>query len=261
MTLKPTFIQFSREAEIKQPEWIIPGLRAGQVALVTAPGGTGKSYLLLEIAMSVASGTTLLPGLEVKTAGKVCLLNFEDDAFDIQQRGNAILRRFSALNPNEENLFVASMSGRTLSLLNSRGEIHEKDVLWLKEQCKGMSLLILDPLSHLHTADENSASQMSKLVQVLKGVGQETGTGIIISHHTSKASALNGQADLQQSARGSSALVDASRIVMTLHKPKEGDSFTLELTWAKLNGVAPIRPLTLKRTLSGVLVESDEIPF
>ena len=45
MLSKPTFIQFNMEAEIKQPEWIIPGLRAGQVALVTAPGGTGKSYL------------------------------------------------------------------------------------------------------------------------------------------------------------------------------------------------------------------------
>ena len=38
-------IKFSREDEIEKPEWIIPGLRAGQVALVTAPGGTGKSYL------------------------------------------------------------------------------------------------------------------------------------------------------------------------------------------------------------------------
>lgn len=261
MLKNPEYVDFSRDAEIQHPEWIIPGLRAGQVALVTAPGGTGKSYLLLEIAMSVASGTTLLPGLEAKTAGKVCLLNFEDDSFDIQQRGNAILRNFKNLNPSEENLYVASMSGQTLSLLNSRGEINEEDVSWLKEQCKDMRLVVLDPLSHLHTADENSASQMSKLVQVLKGIGQETGTGIIIAHHTSKASALNGQADLQQSARGSSALVDASRVVMTLHKPKEGDSFTLELTWAKVNGVAPITPVRLKRTLSGVLVKSDEIPY
>lgn len=257
----PTFINFSREAEIRQPEWIIPGLRAGQVALVTAPGGTGKSYLLLEIAMSVASGTTLLPGLEAKTAGKVCLLNFEDDSFDIQQRGNAILRHFQDLNPSEENLYVASMSGQTLSLLNSRGEINEEDVSWLKEQCQGMRLLILDPLSHLHTADENSASQMSKLVQVLKGIGGETGTGIMISHHTSKAAVFNGQGDLQQSARGSSALVDAARIVMTLHRPKDADSYSLELTWAKLNGVAPIAPMRLRRTCSGVLVEEEMVVF
>lgn len=261
MLKNPEYVDFSRDAEIRQPEWIIPGLRAGQVALVTAPGGTGKSYLLLEIAMSVASGTTLLPGLEAKTAGKVCLLNFEDDSFDIQQRGNAILRHFTNLNPSEENLYVASMSGQTLSLLDSRGEISGDDVLWLKEQCRDMRLVVLDPLSHLHTADENSASQMSKLVQVLKGIGQETGTGIIIAHHTSKASALNGQADLQQSARGSSALVDASRVVMTLHKPKEGDSFTLELTWAKLNGVAPISALPLRRLPSGVLVEDSSIKF
>lgn len=261
MNCNPTFIQFNRAEEIRQPEWIIPGLRAGQVALVTAPGGTGKSFLLLEIAMSVASGQTLIPGLEVKSAGKVCLLNFEDDNLDIRQRGNAILRHFLHLDPSPENLYVASMSGHTLSLLDGRGEINEEDVLWLKEQCKDMRLVVLDPLSHLHTADENSASQMSKLIQVLKGIGRETGTGIMISHHTGKAAALNGQGDLQQSARGSSALVDASRIVMTLHRPKDADSYSLVLTWAKMNGCAPIAPVRLRRTGSGVLVESDEIPY
>lgn len=257
----PVFIDFNRDEEIKQPEWIIPGLRAGQVALVTAPGGTGKSYLLLEIAMSVASGQTLLPGLEVKSAGKVCLLNFEDDNLDIRQRGNAILRHFMDLDPSPENLYVASMSGQTLSLLNSHGGVNNEDVKWLKEQCQGMRLMVLDPLSHLHTADENSASQMSKLIQVLKGIGQETGTGIIIAHHTGKAAALNGQGDLQQSARGSSALVDAARIVMTLHRPKDADSYSLELTWAKLNGVAPIAPMRLRRTCSGVLVEEEMVVF
>jgi RecA-family ATPase len=257
----PTFINFSRDEEIRQPEWIIPGLRAGQVALLAAPGGTGKSFLLLQIAMSVASGQTLIPGLEVKSAGAVCLLNFEDDSFDIRQRGNAILRHFLDLDPSPENLYIASMSGNTLSLLDSRGEISTEDVEWLKEQCDGMRLLILDPLSHCHCADENSASMMSKLIQVLKGIGQETGTGIIIAHHTSKASALNGQADLQQSARGSSALVDASRVVMTLHKPKDADSYSLVLTWAKLNGVAPIAPIRLRRTGSGVLVEEEMVVF
>ncbi|NCU27351.1 AAA family ATPase, partial [Candidatus Nomurabacteria bacterium] len=210
MISNPTYIQFNRDDPIQQPEWIIPGLRAGQVCLITAPGGTGKSFLLLEIAMSVASGHTLLPGLEVTIGGKVCLLNFEDDAFDIKQRGNSILRHFKDLEP-DENLFVASMSGYTLGLLNSSGEASENDVKWLKEQCEGVRLLVLDPLSHLHTADENSASQMSKLIQVLKGIGQETGTGIIVAHHTGKNAVLNKQGGLQQSARGSSALVDASK--------------------------------------------------
>lgn len=260
MNCKPTFIQFNRDSKIKQPEWVIPGLRAGQVGLVTAPGGTGKSYLLLEIAMSVASGQTLIPGLEVRAGGKVCLLNFEDDRFDIEQRGNAVLRHFTSLEPTG-NLFVASMSGYTLSLLNGKGETGDEDVRWLKEQCRDMRLVVLDPLSHLHTADENSASQMSKMIQILKGVGQETGTAILVAHHTGKNAVLNGQGGLQQSARGSSALVDASRVVMTLQRLKETDSFSLELTWAKLNGVAPIRPVILKRTLSGVLAESDEIAF
>lgn len=259
--MQPQWIQFNADDAIEQPEWIIPGLRAGQVGLITAPGGTGKSFLLLEIAMSVACGQTLIPGLNVTFAGRVCVLNFEDDTFDIRQRGNAILRYFPNLEPSE-NLYVASMSGNTLSLLDSRGEISTEDVEWLKEQCREMRLMVLDPLSHLHTADENSASQMSKLVQVLKGIGQETGTGILIAHHTGKAAALNGLGDIQQSARGSSALVDASRLVMTLTRPKPAedgsqDNRNLTLTWAKLNGIAPIEPVGLVRTTHGVLISDN----
>ena len=252
----PNFIRFDRDAEIKKPEWVLPGLRGGQVGLVTAPGGTGKSYLLLEIAMSVAAGKTLIPGLDVAYAGKVGLLNFEDDEFDIQQRGNAILRYFSDIEP-AENLFVASMVGETLNLLDSRGEVMHGAVKWLQGQCEGMRLVVLDPLSHIHTADENSASQMSRLVQVLKNVGQATGTAILVAHHTGKNAVLNGQGGLQQSARGSSALVDASRVVITMERPKNSDSYSLLLTWAKINGVAPIRPVALKRLLSGVLVVGE----
>lgn len=247
-------VHFNRTTPYRQPEWIFPGLRAGQVGLLTAPGGTGKSFLLLEIAFSVASGEPMVNGLIPGAAGPVRVLNFEDDEFDLENRGNSILREFADVEPGE-NLFVSALSGYSLGLVDGRGGVSDEDVKWLKKQCDGMRLLILDPLSHCHCADENSAPMMSKLVQVLKGVGRETGTGILIAHHTAKAAALNGQTDLQQSARGSSALVDAARVVLTLSKPKDEDNgYALELTWAKLNGHAPIQPKRLRRQPTGVLV-------
>ena len=257
----PEYIRFSAAAPIEKPDWVIPGLKVGQVGLMTAPGGTGKSYLLLQIAMSVASGQTMIPGLDVSGAAKACLLNYEDDAFDIRERGNAVLRCFGVESLLGDNIFVASMSGTTLNLVNSSGEIVDDSVNWLKEQCSGKKLLILDPLSHVHSADENSAASMSTLIQVLKGIAQECGTAILIAHHTAKAATLNGQGHLQQSARGSSALVDASRLVMALQKCKGDDPFLLELVWSKINGIAPISPLLLRRGTGGVLMPVCRSPF
>ena len=256
--MQPQWIEFNRDDDPIQPRWIIPGLRAGQVGLLTAPGGTGKSFLLLEIAMSVASGTPLIQGLEPGAPGPVTVLNYEDDDLDIRERGNKILRHWQDLDP-AENLYVASMSGKVLSLLDMQGQVNDEHVEWLMDRCEGMRLVVLDPLSHLHGADENSAPAMSRLVQVLKGIALETQCGILISHHTAKSATLNGMGDLQQSARGSSALVDASRLVMTLTRPKQSedgsqDNRNLTLTWAKLNGIAPIEPAKLLRTSHGVLI-------
>ncbi len=119
-----------------------------------------------------------------------------------------------------------------------------------------MSLLILDPLRICHFADENDAGAMSALVQVLKDIGEETDAGVLVAHHSSKASILNGQGNVQQSVRGSSALVDAARLVITLSRPKNGESNLLELSWVKINSHPPIEPVTLMRVAGGVLVSA-----
>jgi len=125
-----------------------------------------------------------------------------------------------------------------------------------------MSLLILDPLRMCHFADENDAGAMSALVQVLKDIGEETDAGVLVAHHSSKSSNLNGQGNSQQSVRGSSALVDAARLVITLSKPtrshddKNSGNNKLELSWVKLNSHPPIEPVTLMRVAGGVLVSA-----
>ena len=110
----PEYIRFSAAVPIEKPDWVIPGLKVGQFGLLTVPGRTGKSYLLMQIAMSVASGQTIIPRLDVSGAAKSCLLNCVDDASDVRERGNVVLRCFDVESLLDDNLFVASMSGATL---------------------------------------------------------------------------------------------------------------------------------------------------
>ncbi len=254
---KASVVHFTKGKRMEQADYIIPGLRAGQVGLVSAPGGTGKTFLLLEIAFSVASGKELINGIKPAAAGPVRVLNFEEDEFELECRGNVIWDTWPDLDLSGK-LSVVCMNGVSLQLLTVHGKTRVDDLNWLLEVAKGMRLLILDPLRHVHMADENNAAMMAALMQILKYVAQETGCGILVAHHTSKAAVLNGQGDVQQSVRGSSALVDAARLVMTLAKPKGAGAGILELNWAKLNGHAPIQPVTLKRATGGVLVSIDD---
>jgi hypothetical protein len=63
-------------------------------------------------------------------------------------------------------------------------------------------LLLLDPLIRLHRADENSASEMSVILDGLRGLARTSKTAILLVHHARKAAAGNAGAGL----RGSSDL-------------------------------------------------------
>lgn len=248
-------IDIGANDEPSEHNFIIPGLEKGDVGIVAAPGGTGKSFLLLEIAMSVALGVTLIPGLTVNYAGYVRVLNFEERLQALKNRLIWICRYFGVDFPSDR-LLVSSLSNCTLRLVDRNGNVNREYVSFLKKQAEGMSLLILDPLRMCHFADENDAGAMSALVQVLKDIGEETDAGVLVAHHSSKSSILNGQGNVQQSVRGSSALVDAARLVITLSRPKNGESNLLELSWVKINSHPPIEPVTLMRVAGGVLVSA-----
>lgn len=255
-------IDIGANDEPSEHNFIIPGLEKGDVGIVAAPGGTGKSFLLLEIAMSVALGVTLIPGLTVNYAGPVRVLNFEERLQALKNRLIWICRYFDVDFPSDR-LLVSSLSNCTLRLVDRNGNVNREYVSFLKKQAEGMSLLILDPLRMCHFADENDAGAMSALVQVLKDVGEETDAGVLVAHHSSKSSILNGQGNSQQSVRGSSALVDAARLVITLSKPtrshddKNSGNNKLELSWVKLNSHPPIEPVTLIRATGGVLASEN----
>lgn len=238
---------FTRSTPKIQPQWILPGLRAGQVGVVAAPGGTGKSFFLMQLAMSIATGYELITGIAPKHAGPVRLLNFEDDDIDTSNRGIDILNEFGIDDDLTERLYLHPLAGYRLDLVTREGSVDQEAVKWLLAQADGMRLLIIDPLSHITSSDENDNALRTLLVQTLKHIAREKECAILIAHHTNKGDANSAQGWL----RGASALVDAARYVLTMQKWK--DSWRLRLQWVKLNGIAPIADLAVRREPNGVL--------
>jgi hypothetical protein len=100
-------------------------------------------------------------------------------------------------------------------------------------------LLLLDPLIRLHRADENSASEMSIILDGLRRLARSSRTAILLVHHARKAPATNAGTAL----RGSSdlhAFGDSN-----LYLKRGAQIGTLELKVEHRAAAAP-KPICLK---------------
>ena len=191
-------------------DFIWPGFLAGTVGALIAPGATGKSFWALEAAMAVAGhgASADLLGLQPARHGKVFYLAGEDPA-------PALIRRLHSIGqylPDEarvaiaQNLVLEGIMGTAFDVIKDENKFQG-----LVKQAEGTRLLIIDTLSRIHTLDENSNSDMSRLVSRLEQLAACTGAAVLFLHHASKGSARDGQLDHQQAARGASALIDNAR--------------------------------------------------
>lgn len=198
-----------RSAFVTAPEpldFVLPGMLAGTVGALIAPGGTGKSWFALELAMAVAGGPDLLEMSVDDKYGGVLYLAAEDPALAITHRLHSVgyvVR--DSIGMVAENLEIIPLMGRPVNLLLPA---------WaeaLKRMGTGKRLIILDTLRRFHVADENNGGDMAALLSVLEDIAQVTGASIMFLHHAAKGASLSGSGDVQQASRGSSVLVDNVR--------------------------------------------------
>jgi RecA-family ATPase len=190
-------------------DFIWPGFLTGTVGALVAPGATGKSFLALEAAMSIAcsvAGGDLVNFKPLKT-GKVVYLAGEDPEPALVRRIHSIGRHIeqAARESIASNLIIEPIMGKQWNVMD------EQHLGRLIEYASGARLIILDTLSRIHHLDENSNGDMSALVSKLEHVAAQTGASVLYLHHISKGSAKDDQGDQQQAARGASALIDNAR--------------------------------------------------
>lgn len=177
--------------------WLIESLWADSGVGVI--GGTPKSYkswLGLEIACAVASGTNCLGRFNVPRPGPTLVYLAEDDLSEVRIRLDH-LAQSKGLCFDDLNVHVICAPTVRLDV--------ERD---LKRLAKTVGLikpqfLLLDPFVRLHRTDENNASDISHILGHLRTLQRHYDTAICVVHHTRKASssgqrgqALRGSGDL-----------------------------------------------------------------
>lgn len=213
------------------PPQILPGLFRGDYGLLTAMGGTGKSFFALTWAVFRLLGLEFYADKGLPPLNKITYMAFEENPDILQKRAEDILRFFNKKIPSLmrypefydplipkdmnrdvfERLNLLSFKGIPVRLLNSDGTVNCQDVDLLKQNIPdGTDLLIVDPLIKIGGFNENDNCQAGYFAAVLEAIAVEKDLTILLSHHVSKQAGREGIND-QTSARGASAIVDESR--------------------------------------------------
>jgi len=178
--------------------WLVEHLwGAAAVGVIGGAPKCSKTWLGLDLALSVATGTPALGRYAVSEPGPV-LVYLAEDALPVVRERVAGMARQRGRELTRVELHVI-----TAPTLRLDRELHR---VQLREAAQRLRprLLLLDPLVRLHGLDENNASEVAGLLAYLRELQRLLDLAVMLVHHTRK-NATGGVAS-GQTLRGSSDL-------------------------------------------------------
>ncbi len=164
-----------------EQRWLVTGLWAEQaVGIVGGEPKCCKSFLALDLAVAVASGTPCLRHFAVPQPGRVLLYAAEDALHVVRQRLEGIC---VAAGCRLADLDVQVITAPTLRLdLPADRAALERTVAELRPR-----LLILDPFVRLHRIDENASGEVAPLLAYLRELQRRHALSVLVVHHAKKS--------------------------------------------------------------------------
>ena len=217
--------------ELPDQRWLVRDLWAHEgVGVIGGSPKCLKSWLGLEIAVSLASQTPCLGRFEPASRGRALVYMAEDAIPDVRARLEALCRHHQ-VDLAALDIFVITASTLRIDLAS------DQQRLLATVDAIRPNLVLLDPLVRLHRQDENSSADMSALLGFLRQLQRDLQTAVILVHHARKngaagqpGHALRGSSDLH--AFGDSNLYlkrNRDRLVLTFEHRAASSPKPLEL--------------------------------
>ena len=168
----------SRNLPPLKEEMIEGVLRVGHKLLIAGPSKAGKSFLLMNLAVCLATGSRWL-GKQCKQ-GKVLYVNLELDEASCFHRFTNICQSMGVDPGTVKDLIIWNLRGRAVPM--------DKLTPFLINRYKnnGFVAIIIDPIYKVITGDENSATDMSLFCSYFDRAAIEINAAMIYCHHHSK---------------------------------------------------------------------------
>lgn len=220
------------------------------VGCFVAPGGTGKTTLLLFQVIHIVLGRPLF-GYEVCAPGPVVILTAEDSRETLVARLRQMCAQMGLTEQEvrsiREDVTITDVSGKGIKLTKV-----EKDVVVPSAQLDRLvvqigvlkpSLLIIDPMVSFGVGESRVNDAEQGMIDAARRIRNVARCAVIYVHHTGKENARNKTTD-QYSGRGGSALADGSRMMHVLQRvtPNDWTTATGDILYGDDAGFVLARP-------------------
>jgi len=233
-SLANSVVTYQDLAAIKFPEdeWTVDFLvPASGITILSALPGSYKTWLLLHLAISVATGEKVFDEFETSQSN-VMMIDEENGPRLIQGR----LRDLGGYDEIPISF-----------LFDGDFQVTEENIKALLDYCKQheIAFVTIDSLIRVHGSNENDAMEMSKVFSRLKKL-TAAGIGVLITHHNRKpgGNSIGGS----QEMRGSSDILAA----LDCHIAIKRNGRKLKLTQTKLRLCEEMPPIEVE------LVEGED---
>lgn len=198
----------------KEVSWLVEGwLPEGQITLLAADGGTGKTTLWCNLIAALSSGKPCLldpPGTE-RTPMRVAFFSTEDS---VTKKLKRQLRESGANQDNVITLDFSSGGGTALRELKLGSDRLRELIAYFRP-----ALCVFDPIQGFlpHGMNMGSRNEMRECMAPLIALGEEFGTTFLVVCHTNKRMGAADRSRLADSAD----LWDVARSVLMMGTTEE----------------------------------------
>jgi hypothetical protein len=239
-------------AELEEPEYLIDQVaRRGSLIEIVSYGGSGKSWLGVEMLVSVAAGAPWLGRFSTKL-GRALYLDWENGSYEMRRRIQAVARARNLPFP-VAGLALSSMPNVYMSDAGDFGRA-------VLEAAADRALVIVDTLKAATPGIDENDSNMRVGLDHLRRVGEQTGCTFVVLLHGKKISGSASAIDPREQGRGSSAIYDAADAVLHVaYTPDE--PLKVSQTKARMGRIVDPFLVTIADTENGgVLVAATDAP-
>lgn len=205
------------------PRWLVKDLIEEETfGMIHGASGVGKSFVVIDLAMHLATGKSVWHGMKIPSGGPVVYLAGEGHA--------GLRRRLRAWTQQHGGSSNAPFALGTYAFDLNYPAAEQEAAAAIAALPETPKLVIVDTLHRFLAGDENSAADAKTLIDACGRLQKQFGCSVLLVHHTGNS------AEAQQRARGSSAWRAALDFELSLKK----GSGLISLSCQKLkDGAAP----------------------
>lgn len=198
---------------VDAPVYVVDNMIANGITILASPPKFGKSWMCMDLAISVANGTEFM-GVKTEKRG-VIYLALEDGDYRLQERG----RKVAGDRPLPDNLYLVKeapvLADGLLSMLKT-----------LSDECGDVGMVIIDTLQKVRGVAGRTEGVYGYDYRELGQLHQyalQNNLAVVLVHHLNKG---GDDSDFVGRLNGSTGISGAADSIITLSRSKRGDRET-----------------------------------